>query len=50
MVNRESAVQVAEARLARFKQPRDIIFTEVLPRLANGKIDRVTLQGMADEG
>ena len=38
-----------EARLARFKQPRDIIFVDELPRLANGKIDRVTLQRMADE-
>jgi fatty-acyl-CoA synthase len=32
-----------EARLARFKQPRDIVFVERVPRLANGKIDRVTL-------
>lgn len=32
-----------EARLARFKQPRDIVFVTALPRLANGKLDRVTL-------
>ncbi len=38
-----------ERRLARFKQPRDILFVDALPRLANGKIDRVTLQSMADE-
>jgi fatty-acyl-CoA synthase len=38
-----------ETRLARFKQPRDIVFVEKLPRLANGKLDRVTLQKMADE-
>ena len=38
-----------EQRLARFKQPRDILFVDQLPRLANGKIDRVTLQRMADE-
>lgn len=38
-----------EQRLARFKQPRDILFLDALPRLANGKIDRVTLQRMADE-
>jgi fatty-acyl-CoA synthase len=38
-----------EARLARFKQPRDILFVEALPRLANGKIDRVTLQQWAQE-
>jgi fatty-acyl-CoA synthase len=38
-----------EARLARFKQPRDIIFVEALPRLANGKVDRVTLQQWANE-
>ena len=36
-----------ETRLARFKQPRDILFVNELPRLANGKIDRVTLQRMA---
>lgn len=38
-----------ESRLARFKQPRDILFVEALPRLANGKIDRVTLQKWASE-
>lgn len=38
-----------EARLARFKQPRDILFVEALPRLANGKIDRVTLTAWANE-
>jgi fatty-acyl-CoA synthase len=38
-----------EARLARFKQPRDILFVEALPRLANGKIDRVTLAAWANE-
>ncbi|MCP5402995.1 MAG: acyl--CoA ligase [Novosphingobium sp.] len=38
-----------EARLARFKQPRDIVFVDELPHLANGKLDRVTLQGWADE-
>ena len=38
-----------EARLARFKQPRDIVFVEALPRLANGKIDRVTLAAWASE-
>jgi fatty-acyl-CoA synthase len=38
-----------EARLARFKQPRDIIFIDALPRLANGKIDRVTLARWAEE-
>ncbi|MCB2059058.1 MAG: acyl--CoA ligase [Novosphingobium sp.] len=38
-----------EARLARFKQPRDIVFVDELPRLANGKLDRVTLQRWADE-
>jgi fatty-acyl-CoA synthase len=39
-----------EVRLARFKQPRDIIFVERVPRLANGKIDRVTLGKWATDG
>jgi fatty-acyl-CoA synthase len=38
-----------ETRLARFKQPRDIIFVDALPRLGNGKIDRVTLAQWAKE-
>jgi len=37
-----------EQRLARFKQPRDIVFVDDLPWLANGKKDRVTLQQWAD--
>jgi len=37
-----------EERLARFKQPRDIVFVDDLPWLANGKKDRVTLQQWAD--
>ena len=32
-----------ESRLARFKVPREIVFVDTLPRLANGKLDRVTL-------
>jgi fatty-acyl-CoA synthase len=32
-----------QLRLARFKMPREIIFVEQLPRLGNGKLDRVTL-------
>lgn len=30
-------------RLAHFKMPREIIFVDSLPRLANGKLDRMTL-------
>jgi fatty-acyl-CoA synthase len=32
-----------EPRLARFKMPRDIVFVDAVPRLANGKIDRLEL-------
>jgi fatty-acyl-CoA synthase len=32
-----------QSRLARFKMPRDIVFVDDLPRLANGKLDRMTL-------
>jgi fatty-acyl-CoA synthase len=34
-------------RLARFKLPREIVFVDKLPRLANGKLDRVTLNQWA---
>jgi fatty-acyl-CoA synthase len=36
-------------RLARFKMPRDMVFVERLPRLANGKLDRVELQRLGEE-
>ena len=36
-----------EPRLARFKMPREIIFVDSLPRLANGKLDRVGLSHWA---
>ena len=36
-----------ELRLARFKLPREIVFVDKLPRLANGKLDRVTLNQWA---
>jgi fatty-acyl-CoA synthase len=39
-----------EARLARFKMPRDIVFVDKLARLANGKIDRVALDALAARG
>jgi fatty-acyl-CoA synthase len=35
------------SRLARFKQPREILFVEEMPRLANAKLDRVTLNEWA---
>ncbi|MCK9926397.1 AMP-binding protein [Frankia sp. Mgl5] len=38
-----------ETRLARFKIPRDIVFLDELPRLANGKLDRVGLAERAKE-
>ena len=38
-----------ELRLARFKLPREVVFVDRLPRLANGKLDRVTLNQWAAE-
>ncbi len=38
-----------EPRLARFKTPRDIVFLDEIPLLANGKIDRVLLANMAEQ-
>jgi len=37
-----------ETRLARFKMPREIIVLDELPRLANGKLDRIGMQKIAD--
>ena len=38
-----------QPRLARFKQPRDIVFVSELPKLANGKLDRVSLAERAEQ-
>jgi fatty-acyl-CoA synthase len=37
-----------EPRLARFKMPRDIVFVDAVPRLANGKIDRLELTQLVE--
>jgi fatty-acyl-CoA synthase len=37
------------SRLARFKMPREIVFVDALPRLANGKLDRLTLNQWGKE-
>jgi fatty-acyl-CoA synthase len=39
-----------ESRLARFKMPREIVFVAALPRLANGKLDRVALSEWSKQG
>jgi fatty-acyl-CoA synthase len=38
-----------KARLAQFKRPRDIIFLDALPKLGNGKLDRVNLAALASQ-
>jgi fatty-acyl-CoA synthase len=38
-----------QSRLARFKMPRDIVLVDELPRLANGKLDRVALANLAKQ-
>jgi len=38
-----------KARLAQFKRPRDIIFLDALPKLGNGKLDRVSLAALANQ-
>lgn len=48
-ITEEELREWLSARLAKFKQPRDIIFVDQLPHLANGKLDRVTLGNWAEE-
>jgi fatty-acyl-CoA synthase len=36
-------------RLAHFKMPREIVFVDTLPRLSNGKLDRLTLSQWAKQ-
>lgn len=38
-----------EPRLARFKMPREIVFVDTLPRLVNGKLDRISLSEWAKQ-
>jgi fatty-acyl-CoA synthase len=38
-----------DARLARFKMPREIVFVDALPRLGSGKLDRRALTTRAQE-
>jgi len=40
----EAAVQAALAGLARFKQPRRVVFTDALPRNAMGKVQKAALR------
>ena len=37
---RETVLALFEGRLARFKHPRDVVFVDVLPRNAMGKVLR----------
>jgi fatty-acyl-CoA synthase len=46
-IERQELHSWLESRLARFKMPREIVFLDRLPRLANGKLDRVTLKQWA---
>ncbi len=39
-----------QPRLARFKMPRDILFVDDVPLLANGKLDRVAITRMTEDG
>jgi acyl-CoA synthetase (AMP-forming)/AMP-acid ligase II len=38
--------ELAQARLARYKQPRAFVHLDALPRSPNGKLDRRALAGL----
>jgi len=43
-VTAESVLQAFEGRIARYKQPREVVFVEALPRNAMGKIQKFKLR------
>jgi fatty-acyl-CoA synthase len=49
VLSEESLIAWLKPQLAVFKMPREIIFVDELPRLANGKIDRMTLKRIATD-
>ena len=48
-VSESELVQWLRPRLAHFKLPREVLFVEDLPRLANGKLNRLVLSEWAKE-
>lgn len=44
-----SLLEWLDPKLARFKMPREIIVLETMPCLANGKLDRITIQKRAEQ-
>ena len=47
-LDREALLSWLGARLARFKQPREIVIDSVLPRTASGKVQKHRLRGTGD--
>ncbi|MBB4155089.1 acyl-CoA synthetase (AMP-forming)/AMP-acid ligase II [Sphingomonas jinjuensis] len=45
-VTAEDLIGHVRARIASYKKPRDVVFIDVLPKMANGKIDKKTIRAV----
>ena len=44
VLTEDAVVEHCRSRLASYKKPRKVVFVETLPKLASGKIDKITLR------
>ena len=43
-ISEDEVVEHCRSRLASYKKPRKVVFVDTLPKLANGKVDKITLR------